>query len=89
MGCFETITVTCAWCGDLAESQTKALGDHDLSTWEEGDRITNSVYTNCIFQLKSPCKCGGPINLLIQDQVITRTTKDTPDFVEGYGGEVE
>lgn len=87
MGCYDTIELKCPFCGKDVSSQTKVLGDCGLMTLGIGDKVDSDEYEG-VFELKNKCECGQPLRILIHAGVITRSTKDEPNYIETNWGEV-
>ncbi len=72
MGDYDIIRIKCGKCGKNMESQTKILGNNNLTIFKVGSKITNKKIDNHSIKLKEKCLfCAKENIIVIEDMKIT------------------
>ena len=64
MGDYDLVRIKCGGCGRNTESQTKILGNNDLTIFKLGSKITNERLNNHSIKLKNKCPFCARENII-------------------------
>lgn len=89
IGMYDIIVIKCLNCGKMTSSQTKIIGNNDMTTYCVGHKIPNKKFANCILELKNKCGCRSGNAIVIKNGKIIGV--ENPKYAscrEGYFGSV-